>query len=216
MAKVYLSPSTQFDNIYSGVDTNEGDICEKIGLAAEKALKRCGFTVKRGTRNSDMSQRVDESNKWGADVHIPIHTNAGGGEGTEVFVYPGFADNKYAKGIYTSVAAVSIGKDRGIKENSGMYELSATTAMAVYVECEFHDTNGAWIVNNIDRIGEAIAKGCCKAEGRTYVPENVPENVPSSEIKYIVQAGAFAKKANAERLVNDLHKAGFDAFITTK
>lgn len=36
MAKVYLSPSTQFDNIYSGVDTNEGDICEKSDWPLKK------------------------------------------------------------------------------------------------------------------------------------------------------------------------------------
>ena len=53
MAKrIYLSPSNQYANTYSYGNTTEMEQCNKIAVAAETALKRCGFTVKRAPKLS--------------------------------------------------------------------------------------------------------------------------------------------------------------------
>ena len=215
--KIYLSPSDQKENKYSYGNTNEAAVCEKIAKAAEKALKRNGYEVKRGSINDSYKERVAESNKWGADVHQPIHTNAGGGDGTLVMCYKGNTGNKYVKNVYSQVSALSPGKDDGIKVRSDLYEINATEALCVYLECEFHDDKdlAKWIIDHTTEIGEAIAKGYCKADGKTYKAASSGSASTSGKVKYYVQCGAFSDKKNADALAEKLKKDGYDVFIKT-
>lgn len=171
--KIYLSPSAQPANSYATGNTNEQVQCNRIAEAAKTALVRCGFAVKKAPEGQGYKENVAESNAWGADLHIPIHTNAGGGAGTVVFVHGGTAKQmQYAKPIYDEVQATSPGTtDYGVRVNSGLYELGYTTATAVYVECEFHDRAdlAAWIIEHTTELGEAIARGVCKGAGVTYI-----------------------------------------------
>lgn len=169
MARIYLSPSNQYANTYSYGNTNEMEQCNKIAIAAESALKRCGFEVKRAPKGQNMYTSINESNAFKADVHVCIHTNAGGGKGTDVFVYSSSNSNlKYAKPVYNELVKLT-GVGRGIKTNS-LAEINQTSAKCVYCECQFHDnaTLAKWIIENTTRIGEAIAKGLCSAFGVTY------------------------------------------------
>ena len=139
-----------------------------------------------------------ESNAWGADLHIPIHTNAGGGAGTVVFVHGGTAKQmQYAKPIYDEVQATSPGTtDYGVRVNSGLYELGYTTATAVYVECEFHDRAdlAAWIIEHTTELGEAIARGVCKGAGVTYIaPEPKPDPEPVKPETELAREWAMAQ-----------------------
>ena len=105
--KIYLSPSMQPANIYAAGNTNEQVQCNRIAEAAKTALERCGFTVKKAPEGQSMQQNVSDSNAWGAELHVPIHTNAGGGAGTVVFVHGGTAAQmKYAAPIYEEVQAI--------------------------------------------------------------------------------------------------------------
>ena len=79
--KIYLSPSNQDGNLYAYGNTNECEQCNRIADAAKEALERCGFTVRKAEQGQNMNVSINESNSWGADLHIPIHTNAGGGSG---------------------------------------------------------------------------------------------------------------------------------------
>lgn len=171
--KIYLSPSAQPANNYAAGDTNEQVQCNRIAEAAKSALERCGFAVRKAPEGQGYKENVDESNAWGADLHIPIHTNAGGGAGTVVFVHGGTAKQmQYAKPIYDEVQAASPGTtDYGVRVNSGLYELGYTTATAVYVECEFHDRAdlAAWIIEHTTELGEAIARGVCIGAGVPYI-----------------------------------------------
>lgn len=66
-------------------------------------------------------------------------------------------------------------------------------------------------------IGEAIAKGLCKYLGVKYVPAKQeppkPAEPAQSDTLYRVQVGAFAVRANAEKMLQRLKDAGFDGFI---
>lgn len=171
--KIYLSPSAQPANNYAAGDTNEQAQCNRIAEAAKSALERCGFAVRKAPEGQGYKENVDESNAWGADLHIPIHTNAGGGAGTVVFVHGGTAKQmQYAKPIYDEVQAASPGMtDYGVRVNSGLHELGYTTGTAVYVECEFHDRAdlAAWIIEHTTELGEAIARGVCIGAGVPYI-----------------------------------------------
>lgn len=170
--KIYLSPSNQSGNKYAYGNTNEMEQCNRIADAAKEALERCGFTVKKAPKGQDMNKSISESNSWGADLHMPIHTNAGGGAGTMCMVYKKASENlKFANPIYAAVQAVTPGKTNyGVREYPDLSELCNTNAIAVYTEVDFHDNKdiAKWLIENVKMVGEALAKGVCQAYGVTY------------------------------------------------
>ena len=214
--KIYLSPSNQNRNMYAAGNTTECDQCNRIAEYAEIALKRNGYEVKRAPKGQDMYVSIRESNNWGADLHIPIHTNAGGGSGTVVFVYAKGANNlKYADPIYAAVQAVTPGTvDYGVRAYPDLAELNATTATAVYCECEFHDnaTLAQWIIDHVEDLGEAICKGVCRADGKTYIAKEQPKPAPAN-VFYRVQVGAYNEYANAVKMQDELKSKGYNPII---
>ena len=213
--KIYLSPSNQNGNKYATGNTNEMEQCNKIAAEAESALKRCGFTVKRAPKGQNMTVSINESNAWKADLHIPIHTNAFNNKttgGTMIMVYSNSGENaKAAKAIKAALDPITPGKDYAIQTRADLAELRQTAAIAVYCECEFHDTKegASFIIANTDKIGEAIAKGVCGYYGVKYIAPASAE----AKAKYYVQIGAYAEKKNAEAQVKAAKAKGFDAFI---
>lgn len=170
--KIYLSPSNQRSNSYATGSTNEMAQCDKIAAAAAKALKRCGFEVKVGKSGDTMQNRCSESDSFGADIHMPIHTNAYNGKvtgGTRIFCLNSNGKSACNK-VLKYLGAISPGTADSIKYETGLYEINVPRALTVYVECEFHDTaTGAnWIINNVSKIGEAICHGLCDHFGVTY------------------------------------------------
>lgn len=97
------------------------------------------------------------------------------------------------------------------------YECRATNGLAVYCECEFHDTKEGsdYIIKNTKSIGEAIAKGVCNYYGVALPKEknNAPQE---SGTLYTVQTGAFKERANAQKHLAALKKAGFEGFVVKK
>lgn len=212
--KIYLSPSNQDANTYTTGNTNEMIQCNRIAVSAEYHLKRHGFEVKKAPEGQNMWTTINESNAWGANLHVPIHTNAFNGSltgGTLIMLYSTSGENlKAGQAIFNRLAPITPGSDYSIRANTGLAELNSTKAIAVYVECEFHDTeDGAnFIINNTDKIGEAIAHGICDYFGTNWVDDD-----NTSDSFYRVQVGAFSNKQNAENQMNKLKEEGYDAFI---
>ena len=217
--KVYLSPSDQWSNTVADKAHSEAYHCKQIAQSAQKYLKANGYSVKVGDNSKEGSytKRVTDSNNWGADLHICIHTNAGGGKGTEVLCYSGSKNNKYVKAVYNRVAKLTPTADRGIRANNGLYEIKHTSATCVYIECEFHDnkTTEAWIDSHLDALGKAIAQGVCDAEGKSFTTGTSTSSGSNSSggKLYTVQVGAYSKKANADAQAKKLEKDGFDAYV---
>lgn len=217
--KIFLSPSNQNKNAYAAGNTTEDVQCGKIAKAAEVALKRCGFEV-RVEQYDTMQNRVKHSEAWGADLHVPIHTNAYNGEvgGTRIFYNKkGSEGYKAAQAIYEALKPLTPGKSDAIGYYN-LYEIRVPKIPAAYIEAEFHDVPAyaKWIIENTTAIGEAICKGICAYFGVSYkaagTPVKKPENA-DSVVKYRVQVGAFAVQEYADNLVKKLKAAGFDAFI---
>lgn len=209
MHKIYLSPSDQDRNTYAYGGTTENVQCGIIANFCAEALKRCGFEVKCNTTD-EMEDRVRESNAWGADVHIPIHSNAFNGSvgGTRIFSYDKTnAGSKIARAIYDVLAPITPGTSDNIGVNTSWYEMRVPDASSVYIECEFHDVPdiAKWIIENTKLIGETIARGICNHYGVTFVEE--------PQFLYKVQVGAFGVKDNADKMLAKLRASGFDGFI---
>jgi len=173
--KIYLSPSDQNANKYAYGNTTENVQCCRIADACEKALVRCGFLV-MNNQTGTMEERVAESNAWGADLHIPIHTNAFNGEvsGTRMFYFSEGSEGKSAcTKIFSRLSAVTPGTSDNISAYPTLYELRKTTMPAVYVEAEFHDVPDVakWIIEHVTDIGETICQGVCDYFGVAYKKE---------------------------------------------
>lgn len=213
MAKrIYISPSDQDGNLYAAGGTNEMVQCRRISNVLVAALKRCGFEA-MDNQVDTMEERVAESNRWGADLHIPVHTNAFNGEvmGTRLMSYDlGGAGYRACEAIMETLAPITPGESDSITARPGLYEIGYASAPTVYVEVAFHDnpTEARWIIDHIEEIAEAICKGVCNYFGYTYV-------VPANDVLYRVQVGAFRERANAENILNKLKEDGYEGFIVT-
>lgn len=225
MKKIYISPSNQEKNLYAVGNTNEAVQCNKIGNALAAALERCGFeTMVNGKDN--LSVRCKESDKWGANLHLPIHTNAHNGmvKGTRLFCYDKTgAGHKACMSVIAALAPITPGESDSVTVHH-FYEVKHPKAPTVYVEVGFHDNKeeAAWIIEHTEDIAEAICRGLCAHYGVDYVapgdnqPEPEQETVKPEEPEelYRVQVGAFAKREYAQALLDKLQAAGFDGFIT--
>ena len=209
---IYLSPSTQEKNIGVGNYGSEEKRMNQVSDVVEKVLIEHGIKVYRNRPDWDLKEVVKDSNMRKPNLHFAIHSNAGGGRGAEIFAYsPGGEGEKAAKIIYDEFEKITNIKGRGIKFNSKFYELNSTNAPAILIEVAFHDNleDANWIINNIDKIGVALAKGVLR-----YF--NIPYKVKvddNSKVLYRVMAGSYSNKENAERQVEKLKAAGFDAVI---
>lgn len=169
MAKVYLSPSNQADNIgYGNYGTEKSRMIELAEKLKEKLINK--FDVKVSNYDSSLSSRATESNNWGSDIYVSLHSNAGGGRGCEVYAYSAASKgNILAHDIYDKVSNITPSGDRGVKYNE-LYETSTPSAPACLVETIFHDNKDdvEWYLNNIDDMATAIAKGIYQYFGIEY------------------------------------------------
>lgn len=219
--KIFLSPSNQSGNTYAYGNTNEAVQCGRMAEAAEKALKRCGFEVKT-MQWETMQVRSAQSDKWGADMHIPIHTNAFNRSvtGTRTMCYSLKGENlKAAQAIHNRLAPLTPGTSENISAHPELYELNTPKAISVYLEVDFHDVPkiAKWLIENTEAIGEAICQGVCDYYGVKYIAPGVEPEKPEETGKaiYRVQVGAYTEEKNATAMVEFLEKVGVAGFIVS-
>ncbi len=221
MAKrIFLSPSNQTKNVYAAGNTTEDVQCGRIAVACKAALERCGFEVKL-MQHDTMEDRVAAGNAWGADLYVPIHTNAYNGKttGTRLFYYSTASEGyKACQAMLEVLGKLTPGTSDSISAYPGLYEVKMPEAPTVYVEADFHDVPeiAQWIIANTTAIGEAICEGICNHYGVEYIKasEDAPDEPESGEGYYRVQLGAFAVRENAEALAAELEALGYDTYIT--
>lgn len=189
VVKVYISPSSQHDNVGVGNYGTEEVRMNQVADVVEKELKRVGITTLRNNPSMDITQMVAASNAFGADVHLAIHSNAGGASGAEAYYYTGSASGKLlAQKVYDNLAPMTPSADRGVKATTELYEVWATNGIATLVEIAFHDNwdDASFIIGNIQVIGVAIAKGVCSYLGIDFGSNS------QSEVAAVVEPVAVA------------------------
>lgn len=172
---VYLSPSNQMSNPYTGYDTSEGEQMNIVGKEVQKRLIEMGYEVVFAEVSRSISDRGVDANNMGCDAYVAIHSNAAGrtnnGEyhGTLGF-YNG--QNTGAKllseYIYNNVSKLTPTSDRGIsddmKTERPYIEVRVPQMANLLLEVEFHDYKeyAKWIMDNTEGLGSAIADGIDK------------------------------------------------------
>lgn len=156
-----------------------------------------------GKRSEDMETRCKNSDAFGADLHIPIHTNAFNGTvgGTRVFYFS--EDSKaLAQALYDSIYKITPGQSDNIQKKTDLYELHHTEAPAIYMEVEFHDVEAyaQWIVDNTNVIADALCEGICKIFDECEIKKGVyTEEVSKEEQKAEEKAAEATTQANANK-----------------
>lgn len=148
MVKIFIDPG------HGGKDAGAVALSLKekdLTLAISKELKNIlddyqGTNVKL-SRTTDktvsLNARTDAANKWGADLFISIHINAGGGTGFESYIYNRLSKssktNKWRNVIHKEVMNKNRLKDRG-KKYANYHVLRETVMHALLTENGFIDT----------------------------------------------------------------------------
>ena len=197
-------------------------ICDKI----EKKLKVYeGYELLRtddttGEKAISVEDRAAEANKFGAEVYISVHHNAGidGGKGGGIVAYTYTKIDKeteaWQKELYNSLI-----KHTGLKGNraqplahADLAECRLTAMPAVLLELGFMDsaTDSKIILTEeyAEKCAEAIVEVLVKRLGLKKKPTET-----KATKHYRVQVGYFSKKENAERLVAELKSKGYSAII---
>lgn len=165
--KVYLSPSSQTNNVGVGNYGTEAARMQELSNKVKAKLIAKGHTVYGNDNSLSLEARVKASNASDATLHIALHSNAGTGtaRGPEAFYKSGSNTGKrLASCILSEIAAINgCAASRGIK-SSALYETSNVTSTCTLIEVSFHDNaeDAAWIVSHMDDIAEAIVTGICE------------------------------------------------------
>lgn len=178
MKSIYLSPSTQENNVGAGSYGTEERRMNEIMDLIENQL-RGKYILYRNRPEMSLQQVVADSNAKNPDLHFALHSNAGGGLGTECWICArGGKAEKFANLLYKKVGALTPTKDRGVKVSTSLTEVNKTKAPAVILEIDFHDNAQAaqWIVDNKAAVADACVQAIMEFFGDT-VPEQ-PEEKP--------------------------------------
>lgn len=214
--KIYLSASTQEHNV--GTDGyNEEEFMFILRDAIEDYIKLVYKSYIEIYKNADkkmsLTDIVKDSNSKKVDLHIANHSNAGNKDtrGCEAF-YSHLNTNgkgkKFAQLWYDEISKVTPSKDRGVFSDSrlydsGLYELSKTSAVAVLME-HFYHTNSldvSFARANIMLFAEATVRAIASYFG-LKAPKN--ENLNWKEIlkKMSTYSDVWIKFVNKHPEVN--------------
>lgn len=211
--KVYISASNQIENTYAYGNTNEAIQCGKIAVACKVALERNGISVMLGQYDT-MENRCAASDRFGADLHVPIHSNGFNGKvgGTRMFCYDLNGEGyKACKAIFNVLAPFTPGTSENIKANPVLFEVRVPNAPTAYVEVDFHDNPSIakWIIEHTTEIGEKIAEGICNYFGIKFKDK---VSAPTTSEMYRIrktwtdaksQIGAYRNLENAKKACKD-------------
>jgi N-acetylmuramoyl-L-alanine amidase len=203
MYKIYLSGSTQENNIGVSPYGTEELRMQHLADRVKDYLQKGGgdIIVYRNNGSMSLNQIVSDSNSKSPNVHIALHSNSGGGKGTEIYYsnYPLFSSDskKLAELIYNAVAPLTISSDRGVKAdtslfNSGLMETRDTTAIATLIEIMFHDNyiDVTDYLAKVEMIAKAIAKAIYKYFCMEY-RDSIDANERETAIKMIKQVSQW-------------------------
>lgn len=156
----------------------EADVNLIMALALRETLERHGVTVgisRIKDEDDRLAEEIRECNEFAPDLAIECHNNSGGGDGFEVFIYPGSAKARQLAG-YIEAEIKAIGQNsRGIKETQTFGWVREVKAPCVLCEGFFLDSDDRKIGDTIEKqraFGVAYAKGVLRMLGIQYKVES--------------------------------------------
>lgn len=168
---IYINPSVQVNNLYVNSLGNEAEHMNDIAKLMVDQLKAFNFlNVNYNLSYLSLANSVKESNNLNTDIHFSLHSNAGGGRGSEIYTIA--SDDDFAQHIYNDYTS-QIGdlKKRGVKYTTSLYEIKNVKAKdRVLLELLFHDNveEANFIVNNKEKISKILVNSICDYVKKFY------------------------------------------------
>lgn len=166
---VFLSPSTQEDNVYACDNTiTEENAMWQIARRVQALLETDGYQVYICGEDDTVMSKVQQGNALKCGAYVAIHSNSSGesgdGEGTEIFYNANISGSQaLAEYIYNRVADLTPTEDRGVKDQTqrDLYEIEKNENACCLLEVEFHDniTTSQWILNHVEEVATCIKDG---------------------------------------------------------
>ena len=163
---IYLNPSVQTKNMYINNLGSEAENMRDIAELMYKELKLVSYIdieANIAKNGLSLSQSVNQSNSRKRHIHFALHSNAGGGQGTEI--YTKGSNKTFSTTMYESFLELGNFKRRGVKDGTHLYEIKNVKADHVaLIEFAFHDNlkEAKFIVENKALIANQMAKSILK------------------------------------------------------
>lgn len=183
MPMIYLSPSTQENNLYVSGGSEEYWM-NRLADAMVPYLDASGIRHVRNTPQMTAGSSIRASNEGDYDLHLALHSNAapegryGQVRGVLVFYYPGSASGRRAaelvaqelRQVYPLPDLVRV------EPSTTIGEVRRVRAPSVFLELGYHDNpdDAAWVKGNLDAIAQAIVRALCQYFGIPFLPPVPP------------------------------------------
>jgi N-acetylmuramoyl-L-alanine amidase len=186
MPIICIDPGHNAFGVDSGAEANglrEQDVTLDIAHHLKPLLEYNGFDVvltreedfvkgPHETLTQSLQSRCDIANQANADFFLSLHSNTGGGTGTEVYALPGGQAEKLAATMLPYLSQEGLWPNRGVKTNQRYYVLVYTDMPAVLTENGFidHPEDARKLKDPAFRkkLARAHAKGICGFFGVEY------------------------------------------------
>ena len=165
MPIIYLSPSTQENNLYVNGGTEE-EWMNRLADAMEPYLRASGIQWNRNTPDMTAASSIQASNAGNYDLHLALHSNAapegqyGQARGILVFHYPGSTWGRRAAEIIAENLRdiYPLPNDVRTETTTSIGEVRRVRAPAVFLELGYHDNtaDADWIKTNLDAIARNL------------------------------------------------------------
>ena len=180
MPNIYLSPSTQEFNPYSG-GGNEEQYMNLIADAMEPYLAASGIRFTRNTPDMTAASSIAASNSGNYDLHFALHSNAsatGTARGIEAYYSPASErGRRFAEIVARNLQLIyPLPNSSRIVPTTSLGEVTRTRAPGVLVEIGYHDNpeDAQWIRNNVNAIAENLVLSLTEYFG---IPFNYPQPI---------------------------------------
>lgn len=187
MPTIYLSPSTQEFNPYSG-GGNEEYYMNLIADAMEPYLAASGIQFVRNTPEMTAATSIAASNSGVYDLHLALHSNAtasgnGTTRGSEVYYFPSSESGKrFADILAENLQMIYPLPDRvRTVPTTSLGEVARVRAPGVLVEIAYHDNpeDAQWIRDNINEIARIMVLSLTEYFG---IPFNMPQPITVASV----------------------------------
>ena len=216
MTKVYLSPSNHGEGQNKCLRSGcyEDKHTRPIAEACAKYLNAAGIETKIGAKSKNMAARAKESDSFGADLYVPIHTNAAGAS-ARYLLFMFYQDNETYRKIFNAVAPKleaiypgNVAAHFGARPE--LVEIKTPKAKTIYCELGFHtnQTDVDDFIHDPDRVGKALAEGICAYFGVSAATEKPAED--KKTISQIADEVIAGKWGNGTARKAKLDAAGYD------
>lgn len=165
MPIIYLSPSTQENNLYVNGGTEE-EWMNRLADVMEPYLISSGIQFTRNTPDMTAASSIRASNAGNYDLHLALHSNAapegryGQVRGIIVYYYPGSVQGRRAANIVADNLKdiYPLPNDVRAMGTTAIGEVRRVRAPSVFIELGYHDNpdDATWVKNNLDAIARNI------------------------------------------------------------